>query len=52
MPMLKLFYAVCKIAVISLVSLNLTQKQSQDVQFELLPHHIKFHSDQMICARK
>ena len=37
---------VCKTAVISLVSLNLTQK-SQNVQLELHHHNIKFQPDQI-----
>ena len=44
--------AVSKTAVISLVSINLTQKQSQDVQAELFHHHIKFHPDQMKSVQK
>ena len=35
-----------------LVSTNLTQKQSQDVQLEFLHHHIKFHLDQMKNVRE
>ena len=31
----------------ALVSINLSQKQSQDVQLELLNNHIKFHLDQI-----
>ena len=40
--MLKFFNAVCKTAVISLF---LQKSQPQDVQFQLLPHHIKFHPE-------
>ena len=39
--------ALCKTKVISLVSLNLTLKLSQDFQLELLHHCIKFCPDQM-----
>ena len=39
--------AVFKTAVISLVSINLTLPLSQDVKFELIHHHFKFHPDQM-----
>ena len=41
----KLFEAVSKTAVISLLSLNLTQNLYWDVQFDLLQHHIKLHPD-------
>ena len=41
------FYAICKTAVISLVSINLTLVQSQCVQLDFLHHHVKFHPDQM-----
>ena len=41
------FDAVSKTALISLVLINLTQKQSQDVHLELLHRHIKFPPDQM-----
>ena len=47
MPMFKFFDAVSKTAVIFLISLNLTQKQYQDVQLELLQHHISFHPNQL-----
>ena len=45
--MLKFLNAVCKTAVASHVSINLTKKQSQDVQHQLLHHHIKFLPRQM-----
>ena len=41
MTMLKFFEVVCKTGAISLVSINLTQKQSQDVQLDLLNRNIK-----------
>ena len=42
----KFLDAVCKTAVISLVSVTLTKKKSQDLQLELLHHYIKFHPNQ------
>ena len=42
--MLKFFDAVSKTPVSFLVSLNLAQKQYQDVQTEQLHHHIKISS--------
>ena len=48
----KLFDAVSKTAVISLVSLALTQKSYQDVQNELLQNHNKFHPDQLKSVRE
>ena len=39
-------------SVISLLSLNLTQKQYRDVQLELLEHHVKFHPDQMKSVKE
>ena len=47
MPMLEGLDTISKTAVISLVSLNLTWKQYQDIQFELLQHHINFHPDHL-----
>ena len=41
----KVFDAVSKTAVISLTVLNVTLKKNQDVQFQLLQHGIKFHTD-------
>ena len=41
------FDAVCKTAFISLVSINLTQKQSPGVQLQLLYHEIRFDPDEM-----
>ena len=47
MPVLMFSDAVNKTAATSLVSLNLIQKQYQDVQLELLQHHIKSYPDQL-----
>ena len=43
-PTLKLFVTVSKTAVISLVSIHLTQKQFPHVQLILLQHHMTFHN--------
>ena len=40
-------HAISNKAVISLEYTNLTLKQNQDVQLELLKHHIKFPDDQL-----
>ena len=42
-----LFYAVSETAVYSLVSLHLTQRKYQDIQFQLLQCYVKFHPDQL-----
>ena len=42
MPTLNVFMQLVNPAVISLVSLNPTQRKYQDVQFKLLQHHIEF----------
>ena len=47
MPASKFFDAVRKTAVIFPVSLNLVQKQYQDVQLELLEDRTKFQSGQL-----
>ena len=47
MQMLKFVDAVGKAVAISLVSVNLIQKQYRDIQLELLQRHIKFHPDQL-----
>ena len=36
-----------KRAAFPLVSINLTQKKTQDTKLELLHHYLKFHPDQM-----
>ena len=46
------FDAVIKIAVISFLSLNVTQKQYRAVQLKLIQHHIKFHPDQLKRVRE
>ena len=46
MPTLN-FLTVSETEVICLASLTLTQQYYQDVQLEVLPHHLKFHPDQM-----
>ena len=43
----KVFDAVCKTPVITLVSINPTQNQSQDVQHVLLHHDNKINPDQV-----
>ena len=45
--MLKLFDAASRTAAVSFSLINLTQKQYQDVQLELLQHKIKIHLDQL-----
>ena len=44
---MKSFDTVSRIAVISLESINVTQKYYQNVQLEYLWHHIKFHPDEL-----
>ena len=40
---IKIFYTAIKTAVISLQYKNLTQEQYQNIQLELVHHHITFH---------
>ena len=49
---IKLFDAVSKTAVISLVSINLTQILLKYVQLELLHHHIKVYPNHMKSVRE
>ena len=46
------FDAVSKATIIPLVSRNPNQKESQDVQLELLQQYIQFHLDQMEKVRE
>ena len=49
MPMSKFFDAV---SITAVVSITLTQMQSQGVKFELLHYNIKFHPDQTESVRE
>ena len=51
-PKLKYFGAVSKTTDISFISLNVSQKQYQGVQLDLIQHHIKFHTDQLKTVRE